>query len=154
MRFSSTISAALLAGTAGLLLSAAPASAQGYGYGEAAYGPPANEEVIVTAPPPTAFREQGSGMRSLDFPPERVSLSRAVPYGDLDLTSWQGANELRHRVVATARQVCGELRDAYPFHQLTTSNRCFRDARENGLLRADAAIGDAQLTYGYGYEAY
>jgi UrcA family protein len=156
MRYSLSISAALFAGTAGALL-AVPAAAQDYGYGAVVYGPPADEEVIVTAPP-SVFREQGSGLRSLTLPPEKVSLSRAVHYGDLDLASWQGANELRHRVVATAQQVCGELRDAYPFERLSTSNSCFRDAMENGLLRADEAIADAQFRYGYrygyGYEPY
>jgi len=135
---------------AALLLASASASAQGYGYG-GYYSGPADEEVIVTAPP-ERFREQGFGPRSLDFPPERVSLSRAVHYGDLDLRTWRGASELRRRVVYTAHGICGELRDAYPFHRLSTSNRCERDAVENGLVRADAAIRDAGWGYVYGYE--
>jgi UrcA family protein len=138
------------AGLAALLLASASASAQGYGYG-GYYSGPADEEVIVTAPP-GVFREQGYGPRSLDFPPERVSLSRAVHYGDLDLRTWRGASELRRRVVYTAREVCGTLRDAYRFHRLPSSNRCERDAVENGLVRADAAIRDAGWGYVYGYE--
>jgi UrcA family protein len=144
---------ALIGGAAAVLLCAAPALAQDYGPGEQGlYAAGPSEEVIVTAPR-QHFREEGSGPRSLDLPPEKVSLSRAVHFGDLDLTTWDGADRLRTRVVRAARQVCGQLRDAYPFEQLSTGTRCYREAVQNALVRADEAISAARqnafLDYGY-----
>lgn len=146
----------LLGGAAAALLFAAPAlvSAQDYGpYGDGAYGAGPSEEVIITAPR-LRFREEGSGPRSLDLPPAKVSLSKVVSYRDLDLTTWDGADRLRGRVVRAAHGVCAQLRDAYPFEQLSTGTRCYRDAVNNGLVRADEAIATArQLAfYDYGYE--
>lgn len=129
-------------------MAATAASAQSYGGYSSYAAAPANEEVIVTAPR-LHFREQGSGLRALDFPPEKVSLSTTVRFDDLDLTSWQGVSELRRRVRHAARAVCGELYEAYPFERLTTSTPCYRDAVENGLLRADSAAREAGLSIIY-----
>jgi UrcA family protein len=139
----------LLATVAGLMVGAAPASAQGYPADypdQASSGPP--EDVIVVAPR-MPFREQGG---SLDLPPDRVSLSMHVRYDDLDLASQQGAYELRARVRHAAHHVCRQLAEAYPFQRLSTSNTCYRDAVENGLLRADQAINTAVDRYFYGYD--
>jgi UrcA family protein len=141
----------LLAGAATLALAAAPASAQGYGpYGDdPGYdnGPP--EDVIVTAP---HFRSETA---PLNAPLEKVSLSTHVPYSDLDLASRSGARELRLRVREAARQVCGELADAYPVYQMNGTS-CFKTALENGLVRANAAITTARQQardeYYEGYE--
>jgi UrcA family protein len=133
------------AGIAAVVLgAAAPAFAQDYG---------PTEEVIVTAPPP-AFQEEYSGRQSLTMPPEKVSLSQRVRYDDLDLTTGQGAHELRRRVVHAAREVCGTLREAYPFHQLTSARRCYPEAVRNALVHANEAISDARESYVYGYETY
>ncbi|HEX3652638.1 MAG TPA: UrcA family protein [Rhizomicrobium sp.] len=149
MRCHHFLNSAAVAGLAGLLFAAAPASAQEYGYGP-------TEEVIVTAPPPAAFQEEYSGRQSLTMPPEKVSLSQAVRYDDLDLTTGQGAHELRRRVVHAAREVCGTLREAYPFHQLTSARRCYPEAVRTALVHANEAINDAResYAYGYGYETY
>lgn len=133
----------LLAAMAGLLI-AVPASAQPYGHGPDG-ARPADEEVIVTAPPQRAFREDGNGLRALALPPEKVSLSKNVRYSDLDLATWQGAQELRHRVRRAARHVCRDLTESYPYERLSTSENCYRDAVSNGLVRADAAISEAQF---------
>ena len=141
-----TIGLALLTGLAGLLLVAPSAAAQGYGrYGAPlpyATGP--NEEVTVTAPP---FRAEGG---SLDIP-GKVSLSVPVRYDDLDLRTYHGARLLRVRVREAARDVCAQLADAYPVYELNGTS-CYRTAVQNGLMRANAAIGDARLSYYYGYE--
>src|SRR6476646_10806949 len=131
-----------------VVLGSTPAIAQDYGsYGPTAYsGPP--EEVIVIAPR-ERFREQGG---SLNLPPERVSLSTRVRYDDLDLLSWDGAQTLRFRVREAARHVCRHLAEAYPFQRLSSSPGCYREAVENGLLRADEAINAAQDDFLYGYE--
>jgi len=47
-------------------------------------------------------------------PMVQVSLSSAVSYADLDLTSQAGASELEKRVNDTAKAVCKELRGKYP----------------------------------------
>lgn len=147
--FSKTCLLGAIAAT-GLLLASIPAGAQDYATDGPYAGPP--EEVIVTAPR-AHFREEGSGLRSLNFPPEKVSLSRSVRFDDLDLATWDGAGELHRRVQHAAREVCGELREAYPFHALTTAPNCYRQAVEKGLVRADAAIVRAQFgSYYYGYE--
>jgi len=132
----------LLAAAAGLALAASPAMAQGYAYGAPAYGP--TEEVIVTAPP--ILRGEGG---NLDVP-GRASMSIPVRYDDLDLATGSGARALRHRVRLAARDVCAQLAAAYPVHQLNGTS-CIRDAMNNGLVRADAAIHDARLSYYYDY---
>jgi UrcA family protein len=139
----------LLAAAAGLLLGAGSAAAQGYGgYGPTAYsGPP--EEVIVIAPRERRIQEQGG---SLDFPPNKVSLSTRVRYDDLDLLSWDGAQTLRMRVREAARHVCRHLAEAYPFQRLSTSPGCYRETVESGMVHADEAINIAREDYLYGYE--
>jgi UrcA family protein len=138
----------LLAGAAALALSAAPALAQDSPYDNDSYaGPP--EEVIVTAP---HFRSETA---PLNAPLEKVSLSTHVAYSDLDLASRSGARELRLRVREAARDVCGQLADAYPVYQLNGTS-CFKTAVENGLVRANAAITTARQNarddYYEGYE--
>ena len=133
---------------ASLLLGGGVAVAQDYGPPPAAYAQPP-EDVIVTAPR-LPFREEGSGPRLVNLPPEKVSLSMRVRYDDLDLVSWRGASELRWRVSEAAHQVCGELRDAYPLRQLP-GTRCYRDALENRLIRANEAISTARHYAWYGY---
>jgi UrcA family protein len=143
--------AALLAGAAGLLFLAAPALAQDYGPPpDDAYASAPPDEVIVQAPR-LRFRSEQSGPSSLDLPPEKVSLSTAVRYDDLDLASWQGARELRYRVHVAAHRVCGQLAEAFPVYQLN-GTRCYRDALQNGLVRADEAIATARQNFVYGYE--
>lgn len=132
-----------------VLAGAGTAMAQGYGpYDAPSYAGP-TENVIVTAP---RFHED-NGPRPLDMPPARISLSTSVPVGDLDLTTWQGAHELHMRIRHAARYVCGELRDAYPLHQLPGTS-CFRDALQSGMVRADEEITNARYeaweNYAYG----
>lgn len=66
------------------LLSAVPASAQGY-----------EDDIVVSG-------RHGS-LR--DAP----SLSQAVRYDDLDIYSWEGREELRYRIRQTARHLCDRL---------------------------------------------
>jgi UrcA family protein len=149
---------ALLGGAAGALLFAVPVLAQDYGPpppDEGAYAAGPSEEVIITAPRLRFREEQGSGPRSLDLPPEKVSLSKVVSYRDLDLTTEDGGDRLRARVVGAAHHVCAQLRDAYPFEQLSTARRCDREAVDNALLRADGAIAAArQVPFYYEYSTH
>jgi len=135
---------------AGLSIGATAVLAQDYSPPPpGAYAEPP-EDVIVVAPRVPRFREEGSGPRLVNLPPEKISLSASVRYDDLDLVSWGGAHALRGRVSETAHHVCGELRDAYPLRQLQ-GTRCYRDALENGLIRANEAIATARHHAWYGY---
>lgn len=137
MSVRSFVKSALLASALGTLV-AIPAHAQDTGrYSDAAY---ANDPESVTVYAPHFRVERGTfGV------PEKVSLSRAVPYGDLDLRSPADARELRSRVVATARDICDQLAEAYP-GQEPFGTSCYRDARSNALIRAEAAIRDARYS--------
>jgi UrcA family protein len=130
------------------MLIAAPLCAQDYGPPPpGAYGEPP-EDIIVTAPREPAFREEGSGTRGIELPPSKVSLASHVRYDDLDLTTWDGANELRWRVRQAARHVCGTLRDAYPVYQVP-GTRCYKDAVQTGLVHADEVITIARQNLWY-----
>jgi UrcA family protein len=102
------------------------------------YADTTTETVIVEAP---YFRAERGSVFGL---PGKVSLSRAVSFRDLDLTTYDGAHELKARVADMARQVCDELRDAYPYRQQPGETKCFEGAYRNGMVRADAAIREAR----------
>jgi UrcA family protein len=116
---------ALLAGAFGLTLVVSQALAQG------------GEEVQVIAP---YYHAEST---PLNGPLEKISLSTAVRYDDLDLRTASGARELRWRVRDTARDVCAQLADAYPVYEANGTS-CFKTALENAMLRADEAIRDAR----------
>lgn len=152
-RISSKISAGITAAAAlALFAVASPVSAQPYGAYETYSTPP--EEVIVTAPRPhPQFREEGGGgLRSMDVPPEKVSLTTHVRYDDLDLLSPEGAHELRVRVREAAHHVCRDLAEAYPFYRIANSESCYREAVDSALVHANEAIGNRRANiYYYGY---
>jgi UrcA family protein len=136
---------ALLASTLGF--AASSASAQEYGPSGPGYqsGPPESVEVI-------APRFHADSTR-LNAPLEKVSLSVAVPYDDLDLRTRQGAGELRWRIRDQARQICASLADAYPVYKANGTS-CYKTAVDNGLVRADEVIGDARIdARRYSYDA-
>jgi UrcA family protein len=128
---------ALLAGA--LMISASAASAQDVGnYKSAAYTAPDTEEVIVQAPDIRSERNPVFGL------PGKAMLSRRVAFNDLDLRDPSDARALRQRVRDTARDVCETLRDAYPQRQQPGTS-CYRDAVNDAMPRADAAIRDARF---------
>ena len=126
---------ALLAG--GFALAVSPAMAQQFG------GP---ESVIVTAPRPY----MGSENTYLNGPLEKVSMTGTVTYADLDLRTFDGARELRHRVRDTARNICGNLAQFYEVRQAPGTS-CYRTAVENGMIQANEAISNARHFYYAGY---
>jgi len=146
-----TFRAALIA--AGVGLAASAASAQGYydngapsdpGYQN---GPP--EQVIVIAPDYYAHRPYPSNQ--LGRPPEQTTLSLPVSYSDLDLTTREGASELRERIRDAAHDICAELASRYPI-RMANSEPCYEKAVKSGLNRADSAIHEARYDYREGYE--
>jgi len=117
-------------------LGATPASAQDSYGSNVAYGSD-TENVQVNAP---RFRVEGSRMRgSL----EKISLSGAVRYDDLNLRTRGGARELYLRVRDEAQNVCMHLEVAYPVREAPGTS-CYKTALENATLRANAAIRDAR----------
>lgn len=130
---------ALAASAAGALLAGSAALAQDTdNYNEAAYSADPTEQVIVVAPD---IREDRSGAFGLL---NKVSMSRPVSYHDLDLTTRDGARELRDRVRDTARDICQQLAEEYPYKQQPGSTKCYEGALKNGMVRADAAIRQAR----------
>jgi len=145
-----TFRAAIIA--AGAVLAASAAAAQGYdddGYRNGPgyqNGPP--EEVIVIAPDYYGHRPYPSSPTSRSEP---TTLSLAVNYSDLDLTTRDGAHQLRERVRGAAQDICGELAARYPI-RMAVSEPCLKKAVESGLNRANSAIHEARSDYRDGYE--
>jgi len=155
-----TFRAALIATAA--VLAASAASAQGYydngpqndpNYQDQSYpdqgyqnGPP--EEVIVIAPDYYGHRAYPSSPTRASEP---TTLSLPVSYSDLDLTTRDGAVELRERVRDAAHDICGELASRYPI-KMAVSESCYKKAVESGLNRADNAIHEARSDYRRDYE--
>jgi UrcA family protein len=79
-------------------------------------------------------------------PLQRVSLSTAVRYDDLDLRSRRGAWELRMRVRDAAQDMCLRLSQAYPYEQANGTS-CYKTALQDALLHANEAIDDARISY-------
>jgi len=143
------ISSLLLSGcvasaTAALGLSfAAPAGAQPY-YDRPAYDQPnynadatGVSEVVVTPDYRNARSENG-------IPTQRVYASRVVHFGDLDLSTRWGVQELHARVVRAASDACNQLDNEYPMGLLPIdSNDTDCKARAIRHAMADAPIGDA-----------
>ncbi len=137
MSIRSILKPALLAGAVGALLGTAAYAQDNGRYDNAAYSNDDQEKIIVTAPRFHVDRSAPLGV------PDKVSLSQSVAYDDLDLTTRAGARELRERVVAAARDVCGQLADAVPVAE-EHGTSCFRTARQDALIKADEAIRDAR----------
>lgn len=126
------LSSTLLAGA--FVLAAGAAVAQDYGYGP----PPGEEDITVYAP-----RLHVDQSKPLDGSPEKLSMSVNVRYDDLDLRSREGARALRDRVRESARDICRQLHDAYPYPKMVGTS-CFKDAYENAMVHANEAIQDAR----------
>ncbi|HTW35457.1 MAG TPA: UrcA family protein [Rhizomicrobium sp.] len=101
-------------------------------------GPPP-ENITVTAP------RMQYGPYRLNVPPEKVSMSQAVQFADLNLCSAAGVHELRLRTITAAYNICKQLSQMYP-HALTGSPSCYRDALTTAQPKVDFAIANARGT--------
>jgi len=120
---------------AGALVFCGAAVAQDYGYDQpVAY----DEQVPVIGQ--RIHVEPGARFGDV---PEKLSASSYVRYDDLDLTTRDGAAELRFRVREAARDICRGLIDAYPVHTIQGQN-CYKDAADSGLVQANEAISQAR----------
>jgi UrcA family protein len=135
-----------LAGLAAIGLAAGavslPAHAQP-GYDET-YGP--NGDVTVMAPRHMQ-RDPATGA-----PIEVVTKSRAVYYGDLDLSAPWGVRTLHARVVRAAVRLCNDL-DNQPGPIPEDSNDCVRPAVTNAMYQAPIPDGlrYRESDYGFSY---
>jgi UrcA family protein len=130
---------ALAAAAAGALFAGSSAFAQDDpNTNDVAFTPADQESVIVEAPYNIHADAPKFGL------PSKLTASRAVPFGDLDLGTRDGARELRSRVRAAALDICRTLDDASGTREQPGATKCFEGALKNGMVRADAAIHDAR----------
>lgn len=127
--------ALLAAGT--LLILAAPASAQGYGYENAAYENGVDENVTVSVPRYAPQRSE------LGAPYRYISMSKGVYFGDLNLRTRSGARELKDRIGYTARMMCRQLDVRYPV-TAPGSPGCYTTAMNDAMEQANFAIAEAR----------
>jgi len=131
IRLASKFNLVAIAGAA--VIAASAAGAQNYDRGRS----DTTETITVYAPHLKVDR------RPMNGPVEKVSLSRSVRYDDRDLRTRSGARELRMRVNAAASDVCSQLADIDRVPEQPGTS-CLQAARQDALLKADAAIRDAR----------
>jgi len=104
-----------------------------------AFAQAANEEptITVTAPSHVVVGRSSSGA-----PIRLISLSAGVGYGDIDLRTAAGRDELNRRVTDAAREACRELNMKYP-GGTPGVRTCARNARDDAQRQIDAAIDAA-----------
>lgn len=129
---------ALAASTSALLAGSAALAQDDGRINDAAYSPDAIEQVIVVAP--DIREERSNAFGHLD----KISMTVRVPFDDLDLTTRDGARELRSRVRDAARDVCVKLADEYPFKQQPGATKCYEGALKTAMIHANTAIHDAR----------
>ena len=72
---------------------------------------------------------------------DRQTLSQAISYSDLDLSTKAGKDELRHRVNLTARYLCEKMGES------DTSNPVVPSCREAAVRDAMARVGTVEATF-------
>jgi UrcA family protein len=102
-------------------------------------GAGSTESVIVTAPD---FQTERNTLGL----PGKMTLRREVSYSDLDLRTHDGARELRHRANVALREVCDQLRDAYPVKEQPMEH-CYTNGYKQAMLNVDKAIDSARSDY-------
>jgi len=101
--------------------------------------PTADTEITVSAERPTGtvVGHTSSGGQIVLY-----EVSYRLSYGDLDLATSAGADELRKRVQETASSACKDLDKLHPLSKPDGS--CVRKTAENSMPQADRAISLAQ----------
>lgn len=72
-----------------------------------------------------------------------VHVSRGVAYGDLDLASPEGVDELNGRIRSVARAVCGVTEGIRDIGQLRISQRCMKEAVSEASAKVARAVASA-----------
>jgi len=85
------------------------------------------------------------GRSTIGAPIDVVSLSHAVSYKDLDLSTSAGADTLRSRISDTAKATCNQLDALYPLNKdAEQTQRCVKQATDSAMVQGNAAIASAQ----------
>jgi UrcA family protein len=105
----------------------------------------AQSEEITVDGPYTVRQEVTKRPMGGDIGELHLSVSRSVPYSDLDLTKHADVETLRERVRAAAKDSCRELSRRFPVSTYipVTTDTCARDATRDGLAKVDAIAGQS-----------
>ncbi len=101
-----------------------------------------DNDIVVTAP--RAIQKQDLGRSNSGAPIEQVSLSRTVPYRDLDLTRVNDVRILDDRIMFTAKEACEQLNKLYPSatYPILDANRdCYKDAVKEAMKQKNMLVG-------------
>jgi len=102
-----------------------------------------SSEVVVIAPHRVTHQ---SGQSFHGYQSERVTLTRLVGYGDLDLTTQSGVAVLQARITETAKQSCAQLDTLYPADKELydpANVHCVSDAVDGSMTQAKQIIAAA-----------
>ena len=101
-----------------------------------------NERVIVTAP--RTFRDTGEHGGAI----RNVSVTGAVRFDDIDLSTPWGKEELRQRVRVMATNLCAELDRRYPVAiKVDGAPSCYEQALDGAMRHANEVIADPHYDY-------
>ena len=132
-----------MAGALGAAMLCGAASAQDYNYG--GDNDRVSESVIVH-PYDRRFdrlqTQQLLGRHNGEINPVRLTLSRPVSYGDLDLTRIADVEELQGRIADTARDICLILDRRMPgLKDADADRQCVRDAVRQAMAQVPERAG-------------
>jgi len=91
----------------------------------------------ITVPSPNVVQKTNIGPTRTTT----ITVSQAVPYGDLDLRTGQGMTKLQGRVRQAAAGVCRELDRRYPkpaYSGETVNNDCVGTATRQAMARVES----------------
>ena len=104
--------------------------------------PEAREQVTIEAPQ-YVFKKAPSSGRQYNW--DRVSISRAVSYSDLDLARPADAAELERRVKEAAQDVCNKLYRRFPRYNslIAVDRKCVNDAIGEAMVSVRTIVAKA-----------
>ena len=104
--------------------------------------PEAREQIIIEAPQ-YVFNKAPSTGRQYNW--DRITLSRAVSYSDLDLSRPADAAELERRVKDAAHDVCNKLYRRFPRYNsvISVDPKCAKDAISEAMASVRTIVTDA-----------
>ena len=98
------------------------------------------EEIVVVAP--RAVTRTVVGRTSTGGKVEEISLTRHVPFADLDLSRHADVMELEERVDDVAKEACAQLAAVFPLSDRKSPD-CVKDAVGKAMPQVHAAVAAA-----------